>query len=151
MFTVGPTLPAVYGTTVPKGNYADLETTGWEVSVTWRDQFAMAEKPFTYDVRVTMADYRATITKYNNQPKRLTDYYVGQRVGEIWGYQVEGLFQSEDEIANSPSQANVPNTNTRKNYVGDIKFKNLDGDDIIYQGDRKSTRLNSSHYSATRM
>src|SRR3546814_18283030 len=78
MFTVGPTLPAVYGTTVPKGNYADLETTGWEVSVTWRDQFAMAEKPFTYDVRVTMADYRATITKYNNQPKRLTDYYVGR-------------------------------------------------------------------------
>ena len=135
MFTVGPTLPAVYGTTVPKGNYADLETTGWEVSVTWRDQFAMAEKPLTYDVRVTMADYRATITKFNNQPKRLTDHYVGQRIGEIWGYQVEGLFQSEEEIANSPSQANVPNTNTRKNYVGDIKFRNLDGDDIIYQGE----------------
>ncbi|MGV3763167.1 TonB-dependent receptor domain-containing protein, partial [Parapedobacter sp.] len=135
MFTVGPTLPAVYGTTVPKGNYADLETTGWEASVTWRDQFAMAEKPFTYDVRVTMADYRAIITKYNNEPKRLTDHYVGQRIGEIWGYQVEGLFQSEEEIANSPSQANVPNTNTRKNYVGDIKFRNLDGDDIIYQGE----------------
>ena len=135
MFTVGPTLPAIYGTTVPKGNYADLETTGWEVSVTWRDQFAMAEKPFTYDVRVTMADYRATVTKFNNEEKRLNDYYVGQRIGEIWGYQVEGLFRSEEEIANSPSQANVPSTNTRKSYVGDLKFKNLDGDDIIYQGD----------------
>ncbi|PPL00616.1 SusC/RagA family TonB-linked outer membrane protein [Parapedobacter indicus] len=134
MFTVGPTLPAIYGTTVPKGNYADLETTGWEVSVTWRDQFAMAEKPFTYDIRVTMADYRAIITKYNNKDRLLTDHYAGKRVGEIWGYQVEGLFQSEEEIANSPSQANVPNTNTRKNYVGDLKFKNLDGDDIIYQG-----------------
>ena len=134
MFTTGPTLPAIYGTTVPRGNYADLETTGWEISVSWRDAFTMAEKPFNYDLRLVMADYRAIITKYNNEEKRLTDYYAGQRVGEIWGYQVEGLFQSEDEIANSPSQANIPNTNTRKNYVGDLKFKNLDGDEVIFQG-----------------
>ncbi|MBN7803543.1 TonB-dependent receptor [Algoriphagus aestuariicola] len=134
MFTVGPTLPAIYGTTVPKGNYADLETTGWEVSIAWADDFALAEKPFNYNVRVVMSDYKAFVTKYNNADKRLTDYYVGQQIGEIWGYQVEGLFRSEEEILNSPSQANIPNTNTRKNYVGDLKFKNLDGDDVIYHG-----------------
>jgi len=132
MFTVGPTLPAIYGTTVPKGNYADLETTGWEISVAWANEFALAEKSFNYNVRVVMSDYKAFITKYNNADKILTDYYVGQQIGEIWGYQVEGLFQSEEEILNSPSQANIPNTNTRKNYVGDLKFKNLDGDDVIY-------------------
>lgn len=135
MFTTGPTLPAIYGTTVPKGNYADLETTGWEVSLTWRDQFAMSGKPFNYDVRLVMSDYRAIVTKYNNPDKRLDDHYAGQRIGEIWGYQVEGLFRSEEEIASSPSQANIPNTNTRKNYPGDLKFRNLDGDDIIYQGE----------------
>lgn len=134
MFTTGPTLPAIYGTEVPKGNYADLETTGWEISVTWRDKLTMGNKPLNYDVRLVLSDYTATITKYNNEEKRLTDYYEGQRVGEIWGYQVEGLFRSEDEIANSPSQSNIPNNNTRKNYVGDLKFKNLDGDDIIYHG-----------------
>lgn len=134
MFTVGPTLPAIYGTTVPKGNYADLETTGWEVSIAWADEFAMASKPFNYNVRVVMSDYKSFVTKYNNADKRLTDYYVGQQIGEIWGYQVEGLFQSEEEILNSPSQANIPNTNTRKNYVGDLKFRNLDGDDVIYHG-----------------
>jgi TonB-linked SusC/RagA family outer membrane protein len=132
MFTVGPTLPAIYGTTVPKSNYADLETTGWEISIAWADEFAMAEKPFNYNVRLIMSDYKAFITKYNNADKILTDYYVGQQIGEIWGYQVEGLFQSEEDILNSPSQANIPNTNTRKNYVGDLKFKNLDGDDVIY-------------------
>ncbi|GAA0880529.1 TonB-dependent receptor [Algoriphagus jejuensis] len=134
MFTVGPTLPAIYGTTVPKGNYADLETTGWEVSIAWADDFALATKPFNYNVRVIMSDYKAFVTKYNNADKRLTDYYVGQQIGEIWGYQVEGLFRSEEEILNSPSQANIPNTNTRKNYVGDLKFRNLDGDDVIYHG-----------------
>ncbi|WP_439490321.1 hypothetical protein [Algoriphagus sp.] len=77
---------------------------------------------------------KAYITKYNNPDKNLTDYYEGQRIGEIWGYQVEGLFRSDEEILNSPSQSNIRNTNTRKNYVGDLKFKNLDGDDVIYHG-----------------
>ncbi|MCU7692955.1 SusC/RagA family TonB-linked outer membrane protein [Haoranjiania flava] len=134
MFTVGPTVPAIYGTKVPKGNYADLKTTGWEISLKWADDFALREKPFNYSVRFILADYIAIITKYNNPDKNLTDYYVGQRIGEIWGYQVEGLFRSKEEIANSPSQSNIPNTNTRKNYPGDIKFKNLDGDNQIYQG-----------------
>lgn len=135
MFTEGPTVPEVFGTDVPKGNYADLETTGWELSVNWSDQFEMASKPFRYGVRFTLADSWAYITKFdNNEEKRLTDYYVGQRIGEIWGYRVEGLFRSADEISKSPSQSNIPNTNTRKNYPGDLKFKNLDGDNVIYQG-----------------
>ncbi|SIN92118.1 TonB-linked outer membrane protein, SusC/RagA family [Chitinophaga niabensis] len=134
MFTVGPNVPEVFGTTQPFGNYADLETTGWELSVSWDDKFDMASKPFTYGVRVALADSWSDITKYNNPDKNLTDYYEGQRVGEIWGYRVEGLFRSADDIAKSPSQANVPSTNTRKNYVGDLKFRNLDGDNTIYQG-----------------
>ena len=134
MFTVGPTVPEVFGTTQPFGNYANLETTGWELSLSWDDQFNMASKPFVYGVRFTLADSRAIITKYNNPDKNLTDYYEGQRVGEIWGYQVEGLFRSADEITRSPSQSNIPNTNTRKNYIGDLKFRNLDGDNVIYQG-----------------
>lgn len=137
MFTVGPTVPAIFGTTVPKGNYADLQTTGWEVSLNWSDQFQVGKKPFNYSARFILSDYKAYITKYNNQDKILTDYYEGQRVGEIWGYRVEGLFKSQEEIDNSPSQHNIPNTNTRKNYPGDIKFKNLDGDDIIYHGSNR--------------
>ncbi|MCE7042388.1 TonB-dependent receptor [Dyadobacter sp. CY312] len=137
MFTVGPTVPAVFGTGVPKGNYADMRTTGWELSLTWADQFKLASKPFNYNVRFTLADYTAVITKYNNTDKLLTDHYEGKKIGEIWGYQVEGLFRSLDEIANSPSQANVQATNTRKNYPGDLKFKNLDGDNIIYQGSNR--------------
>lgn len=138
MFTDGPTLPAVFGTGVPKGNYADLETTGWEVSVNWRDQFELNSKPFGYGIKVFMADSWSTITKYNNKEMSLAlRHYTGQRIGEIWGYQVEGLFRSAEEIANSPSQHNIPNTNTRRNYPGDLKFRNLDGDDIIFHGENR--------------
>ncbi|KQS30738.1 TonB-dependent receptor [Dyadobacter sp. Leaf189] len=144
MFTVGPTVPNVFGIEVPKGNYADLKTTGWELTVDWADQFNLGSKPFKYNLKFMLADSWAIITKYNNPDKNLTnvnnpnesqrEFYEGQRIGEIWGYQVEGLFRSEAEIQESPSQANIPNTNTRKNYPGDIKFKNLDGDNVIYHG-----------------
>lgn len=134
MYTVGPTVPAIFGTEVPKGNYGAMRTTGWEISVNWMDRFNVANKPLNYNVRFTLADYQSVITDYYNPDKNLSDYYVGQKIGEIWGYRVEGLFKSQEEIDNSPSQSNILAHNTRKNHVGDLKFKNLDGDDIIYHG-----------------
>ena len=134
MITTGPTKPAVFGATVPRGNFASLETTGFEMSISWNDRFVLASKPFHYNIRFTLSDYVAKITEFNNPEKRLSDYYVGQTIGEIWGYQVEGIFRSDEEVANSPSQSNILNHNTRRNYKGDLKFKNLDGDDVIYQG-----------------
>ena len=134
MYTVGPSVPAIFGTSVPKGNYASLETTGWEASISWIDSFILANKPFGYNIRLTMSDSRAIITDYYNPEKNLSDYYIGQTIGEIWGYQVEGLFKSQEEIDNSPSQSNILAHSTRKNRVGDLKFKNLDGNDIIYHG-----------------
>ena len=57
MYTVGVTLPEVFGASSPKGNYADMTTKGWEISLTWRDRFDLAGKPFNYDVRATLSDY----------------------------------------------------------------------------------------------
>jgi TonB-linked SusC/RagA family outer membrane protein len=136
MFTVGMTLPAVFGTDVPKGNYADLKTTGWEVSVAWRDRLNVGGKPFNYGIRATMADYTAKITKYNNPDKRLSDYYVGQTVGEIWGYQTAGYFTSAEDIANSPKQTLIKASNTGQLLPGDIKFADLNGDGVINDGDK---------------
>lgn len=134
MYTVGPSVPAIFGTGVPKGNYGSLETMGWEISLSWMDKFNLAGKPFNYNARATLADSKSVITDYYNPDKNLTDYYIGQTIGEIWGYQVEGLFETQEEINSSPSQSNIPAHNTRKNYVGDLKFRNLDGDNEIYHG-----------------
>ncbi|WP_121808582.1 SusC/RagA family TonB-linked outer membrane protein [Mucilaginibacter kameinonensis] len=136
MFTVGMTLPAVFGTDVPKGNYADLKTKGWEVTVTWRDKFNAGAKPFNYGVRLTMADYTAKITKYNNPDKRLNDYYAGQTVGEIWGFETAGYFTSAQDIANSPKQTLIKASTTGQLLPGDIKFKDLNGDGVIDYGDQ---------------
>src|SRR5699024_9332899 len=77
------------------------------------------------------------ITKYNNPEKNLDDYYEGQRLGEIWGYVGEGLFQSQDEIDNHANQRDYlsPNSSDGKFRPGDIKFKDLNGDGYINNGE----------------
>jgi len=135
MFTVGMTLPAVFGIGVPKGNYADLRTTGWEANLTWNDRLDVGGSPLSYSVRLTLADYKAKILKYNNPDQRLSDYYAGQTVGEIWGFETDGFFLSEADVANSPSQILYKSSNTSKSLPGDIKFRDINGDGVINNGD----------------
>lgn len=134
MFTIGMTLPAVFGATSPRGNYADLETKGWEVSLTWRDKFTAGNKPFNYDVRVTLADNKSVVTRYNNPEKRLDDYYAGMVIGEIWGYTNDGFFKDQADIDSHADQSRFKTTNARIIYPGDIKLKDINGDGKIDPG-----------------
>ncbi len=86
MFTIALTPPATFGATPPMGNFADLETRGWEIQARWRDQFQVAGRPFNYNIGFSLADSRAEITRYNNPDRFLDDYYEGMIVGEFWGY-----------------------------------------------------------------
>ncbi|AGA78829.1 SusC/RagA family TonB-linked outer membrane protein [Echinicola vietnamensis] len=136
MFTYGQPLPNVFGATEPYGNYADLSTKGWEFTLTWKDQAIVGGKPFTYGFNGSLWDNRSTITKFNNPEKVLgSGYYVGQNVGEIWGYVTEGLFTSEEEVLNHADQDFLRNSNGNIWLPGDIKFADLNDDGVINQGD----------------
>lgn len=52
-------------------------------------------------------------------------------MGDIWGYETVGFFQSEEEIASAPSQEKIYATWT----PGDIRYKDLNGDGVIDWGD----------------
>jgi TonB-linked SusC/RagA family outer membrane protein len=134
MYTPGVTLPAVFGATSPRGNFADLRTRGWEVSVAWNDAFKLASKAFKYDVRVTLSDNSAVITKFNNPNKLLSDYYVGQKIGEIWGYETEGFFSTAEEVANHASQLQAFSNSNGKSAIGDIMLRDLNGDKAVNAG-----------------
>lgn len=138
MFTFGLTPPAVFGADVPKGNYANLTTRGWEVSVSWNDKIGQSEKPFRYNVRLTLSDNKTKIDKYNNPDKLLSDYYEGQTLGEIWGYETEGFFIDDADIASHAKQdPQMRASPTGKWFPGDIKLKDLNGDGFINVGENK--------------
>lgn len=134
MYTVGQQLPDVFGASSPKGNYADMTTSGYELSLGYNDRFEVGSKTLRVGVRATLADYKSTIDKYNNATGNLNDYYAGQRVGEIWGYVTQGLFQSQAEIDAAPKQTLIKSSNSGKIYPGDIRFADLDGNNVIDYG-----------------
>lgn len=136
MFTNGPTLPATLGASMPKGNYADMETKGWELSLSWNDAFHLGNSLFRYGISASMWDNRSTITRFNNERKDLSSiYYEGCEVGEIWGYITEGLFTSEEEIKGHANQDYVKSSTGKLLLPGDIKFADLDDNDKINDGD----------------
>ena len=134
MYTIGSTLPATFGATSPRGNYADMKTKGWETSLAWQDRFQLASRPFGYNVRLTLSDNSSKILKYNNPDRFLNDYYVGQDVGEIWGYITDGFFTSDAEIAAHANQSLFRSHASGKIQAGDIKLRDLNGDNVINPG-----------------
>ncbi|GLC25134.1 SusC/RagA family TonB-linked outer membrane protein [Roseisolibacter agri] len=134
MYTIGMTLPATFGATSPRGNYADMKTTGWEAMLSWNHRFDVASRPLGYNVQLTLADNRAEILKYNNPDRFLTDYYVGQKVGEIWGYVTEGFFGSAEQIASHADQSLFRSHSSGRIQVGDIMLKDLNGDGKVNPG-----------------
>jgi TonB-linked SusC/RagA family outer membrane protein len=138
MFTTGLTPPAVFGAATPRGNYADLTTRGWEASLTWNDKLGNSKKPVSYNVRLTLSDNKSTIDRYNNPNKLLSDFYEGQTLGEIWGYETEGFFIDAADIASHAKQnPQMRASPTNLWYPGDIKLRDLNKDNLINVGENK--------------
>lgn len=136
MFTYGQPLPNVFGATVPLGNYADLSTKGWELTLAWKDEFSVAGKPLTYSFSGSVWDSRSIITKFNNPTKTLAStYYEGHEIGEIWGYETLGFFASDEEVATHANQSFLSNSNSKQWLAGDLKFADLNNDGYINQGE----------------
>ncbi len=136
MYTTGATLPDVFGADSPKGNYADMTTRGWEITVNYADKFNLKGKPFNYQLKATLADYTAKIDKYNNLTGSISDYYAGKKVGEIWGFHIEGLFQDQTEIDEHATQTVIYASSNGVTAPGDLKFGDLDESGVIDYGSK---------------
>jgi len=141
MLIDGKTLPSVYGAGSPKQNAGDLLTKGWDLTINWQDKGKLMGKPFGYSFGVVLSDYKAKITRFDNPNNLLNNYYVGQQLGEIWGYSIDGYFKSDEEAKNwTINQDYVDGQRTgspgewSQLHAGDLKFKDLNGDGVINDG-----------------
>jgi TonB-linked SusC/RagA family outer membrane protein len=138
MFTAALTPPRVFGAPTPEGNYADLKTTGWGAELSWSDHFNnVGGKKFGYSISLNISDNKAKITRFNNPNKKLSDFYVGETLGEIWGYVDEGIFQSQQQIDDHANQGKFINFNDfdGKPRPGNLIYKDLNHDGVINNGD----------------
>jgi TonB-linked SusC/RagA family outer membrane protein len=122
--------PDILGTDAPKQNSADLQTRGWELAATWQNRI---NTDWNYGVTLALADNVAEITRFDNPTGQLPGgdvYYEGQIIGERWGYETVGIFQTENEVAEGPDQLFLgPNWRP-----GDIQYADLNGDGKIDKG-----------------
>lgn len=141
MLTEGEDLPSVYGAPSPLENRADLRSQGYEVSLTYRDRADVGGKALKYSVTASLTDYITKITRFGNTSKVLGSHYVGETIGEIWGFRVDGLFASDAE---AEAYTDYDNGGVDQSFIsgglrggwkgGDLKFRDLDHDRIISKG-----------------
>jgi TonB-linked SusC/RagA family outer membrane protein len=126
MFGPAESLPAVLGATAPRRNNADLETKGFEMEIGWRDRIGEVR----YNARFSLGDNITTITRYRNVTGILSDYYVGRKIGEIWGYTSVGYYQTDAEAKAGPDQTFL----FSRWGAGDMQYKDLNDDKKINNG-----------------
>ncbi|MEO6914612.1 MAG: hypothetical protein ABI151_02295, partial [Chitinophagaceae bacterium] len=146
MLAAGSELPTILGAAAPLQNVADLKVKGWELTLAWKDQV----RDFKYALSFNLSDNQAYITKYDNKGGllnfagngTLSNYYVGQKVGDVWGFQTQGFYTTDDFVAgslNSNLQGGVlkPGVAPYKGVPqnpGDIRYADVNGDNVIFTG-----------------
>ncbi|ULQ55771.1 TonB-dependent receptor [Flavihumibacter rivuli] len=117
----------------PYSNAGSMQNIGYEAELTFNNQIGKLK----YSVAANISTYRNKVTKLGNgEPifttahlnQILTKTEVGMPIGFYYGYLTNGIFQNEKEVENSPQRdVSTP---------GDIRFKDINGDDVINANDR---------------
>ena len=134
IFMQRASLPSSFGMSniTPWANIGKVDNRGVDISVDYN-------KAFSKDLILSL---RGSFTYAHNEvvemdePAYKWDYLskVGHPINSINCLIAEGLFQDEEEIASSPSQAAYATEFPLK--PGDIKFKDLNGDRVIDDNDK---------------
>ena len=142
------------GSSAPKGNYGDLRTRGWELSVRYGKTFSNG---LSLSATASLADAKTVVTNYGSA-KGIEGWYNGKEYGEIWGYKVDRLFQNDDFAHDANGNLIEGKDKYGKIYVfadgkdyatqgritsgslisgpGDVKFVDLNGDGVIDYGSK---------------
>lgn len=150
MYLPGEPLPAVFGASEPRENLASLRTRGFELGIGYQDSFNVGGHPLKISASASVTNFKGIITKYKNPEGLMSTYWEGQELGQIWGYHVDGQFQSDEEALayqnsfENPSNSlgnvynfilNIAQNNQwNKLRAGDIKYVDADGDGRIDRG-----------------
>jgi TonB-dependent starch-binding outer membrane protein SusC len=120
-------------------NTGEIVTKGIELTLNTRN---IITEDFSWDSTIIFSKYNNELTSFQGDGKSLLgkvqfDLYnvtrttVGQPVGQFYGYVTDGLFKNAAELAAGPIQE----TGTG---IGDIRFKDLNGDGKIDSKDQTS-------------
>jgi TonB-linked SusC/RagA family outer membrane protein len=120
--------------TLPKVNIGDMQNTGIDFSATYHGGIA---RDFKFDITGNFTTYNNEIVDLPGLPYfdgpvirnvHIQRNQEGHSVGAFYGYDVLGLFQSDEDVAKSPTQDDAA--------PGLFKYRDVNGDGKINLDDR---------------
>lgn len=125
------TIPAIYGVSsgsVPPANVGITNNRGYELVVNWTDKVG----DFIYTIGGDLSWSKNKIV-YKAEAQNPYPWMnaTGHAIGQRFGLVSDGLFNTQEELANRPYNTYTSNAAT----LGDIRYKDLDGDGLINQND----------------
>lgn len=117
-------------------NNGSIKNQGFEFSANWTQKmnkdlvFNIGGNLTTFKNKVTYIPFKQTNSSSEQTPNA---FQTGFPIGYFYGYVVEGIYQSYTDILNSPTST----VNGGNAKPGDLKYKDLDGNDIIDDNDRQ--------------
>lgn len=149
-------LPSYMGTSgnassalaAPYGNYGTIRNSGVEISLNtrpivgkfeWDSDFQIS---FNKNKLISLSDGSSTaqIIGYGQWSDVVSLTKEGESLFSFYGYVCDGIYQSLEDIETSAKPKKYPSngvfSKTSTVFVGDIKYKDLNGDGVINENDR---------------
>jgi TonB-linked SusC/RagA family outer membrane protein len=132
-------LPATQGTaSVPFVNVGEMRNRGIDLGLDFNNEALGGD--LKYGINVNFSTYRNEVLKLNNSATAVllgpnirsytwTRSVVGQPLYSFFGHVIDGIYQNETEVANSPTYPGYA-------AVGKFKYRDVDGNGRIDDNDR---------------
>ncbi len=130
----------------PYGNYGTIRNTGIEIALNthplvgkfeWDSEFQIS---FNKNKLVSLGDSDTPLQGYGQWNDLVTLTHVGESLFSFYGYVTDGFYTSLEDIETSPKPVKYPNNGGFAKgttvWIGDVKYKDLNGDGIIDENDQ---------------
>jgi TonB-dependent starch-binding outer membrane protein SusC len=128
---------------MPSINIGEMKNNGIDLALGYRGEVS----DFKYSVTTNFTHFRNEVVKLNNNPNEVrfsnpieanfnTITTAGMPLNTFYGYQLDGIFNTAEEVAAHPKAfPNVAGVDTYSR-PGVFKFRDVNGDGVINTGDR---------------
>lgn len=119
-------IPMLVGLNAPYQNAGVVDNKGWELGLS----YAGRVNDFKYNISFNLSDVRNKVVDMRGiNQTGLTVNREGYEISSIYGYEAQGFFNSDDEVANHATQFGAVK-------AGDIKYKDMNNDGLINESDK---------------